>query len=269
MAEEIIALLSTCWGSIRELGGSLSANEWDLATDCPGWSVRDNVSHLIAIERKLLGLPDDPSPAEYGAHVKNDLGRLNEGPIDLRRDRSGADVLAEFTDVTAQRERMLLAMPTEELDRPTWSPMGDIPYRQFMNMRLFDSWAHEQDMRRALARPGHLTGPVVEAVLAWHRRSLGFIVGKKAGAPDGAVVEFDVTGPTPAQFIVEVRDRRAAVVDRASAPPTATLTCDTETFNALLCGRWNPDEARANGKLTLGGDALLAAAVATAMPYVP
>lgn len=269
MAEEIIALLSTCWGSIRGLGSSLSAAEWDAATDCPGWSVRDNVSHLIAIERKLLGLADDPSPTEYPDHVKNDLGRFNEGAIELRRERSGTDVLAEFTEVTALRERMLLAMSGDEFDRPTWSPMGDMPYRQFMSMRLFDSWAHEQDMRRAVDRPGHLAGPVVDAVMAWHQRSLGFIVGKKAGAADGAVVEFVVTGPTHAKYDVEVRDRRAAIVDRPSAPPTATLTCDTETFNALLCGRWSPDDARASGKLTLAGDAALAAAVATAMPYVP
>jgi uncharacterized protein (TIGR03083 family) len=268
MAEEIVGLLGTCWGSIHELGDSIAPAQWDIATDCPGWTVRDNVSHLIAIERKLLGLPDDPTLSEYPAHVKNDLGRFNEGAIELRRSRAGADVLAEFVDVTDKRVRMLEGMSTAEFDAPTWSPMGEIPYRQFMSMRLFDSWAHEQDMRRAIGRPGHLTGPVVDAVLAWHRRSLGFIVGKKAGAPDGAIVEFAVTGPTVAQYVIEVRDRRAAVVDQPSAAPTATLTTDTETFNALLCGRQTADDALANGTLTLGGDLAIARAVAGAMPYV-
>jgi len=268
MAEEIIGLLSTCWRSIHEFGESLTPTEWDAATECPGWTVRDNVSHLIAIERKLLGLPDDPALGEYPAHVKNDLGRFNEGAIELRRGRSGAEVLAEFADVTAKRERMLLDMSTEQFDAPTWSPMGDMPYRQFMSMRLFDSWAHEQDMRRAVGRPDHLTGPVVEAVMAWHLRSLGFIVGKRAGAPDGAIVEFAVTGPTAANYFIAVRDRRATVVDRPSAAPTATLTCDTETFNALLCGRCVPDDALADGTLTLAGDLAIAQAVARAMPYV-
>src|SRR3981081_3855492 len=144
MAEEVIDLLRTCWGSIHELGDSISASEWDVATECPGWTVRDNVSHIIAIERKLLGLPDDPSPSEFPEHVKNDLGRFNEGAIERRRERSGADVLAEFVDVTAQRERMLEGMTSDQFDAPTWSPMGDMPYRQFMGMRLFDCWAHEQ-----------------------------------------------------------------------------------------------------------------------------
>ena len=268
MTEETVGLLSTCWASIRQLGGAISATEWDIATDCPGWSVRDNVSHLIGIERKLLGLPDDPPLQEYPTYVKNDLGRFNEAAIASRRQRSGAEVLKEFTDVTAQRERMLAAMSTDDFDRPGWSPIGEVPYRQFMTVRLFDSWVHEQDMRRALARPGHLTGPVVDAVMAWHRRSLGFIVGKKAGAPEGSVVAFSVTGPTAAHYMVEVRDGRATVLESATATPTATLTFDTEAFNALLCGRWTADDALARSRLTLDGDLTLARAVAGALSYV-
>ena len=67
MTEESISLLATCWSSIRELCAPLSPAEWDMATDCPGWSVRDNVSHLIAIERRLLGLPADPALIDYPA----------------------------------------------------------------------------------------------------------------------------------------------------------------------------------------------------------
>ena len=268
MSEEAIALLRTCWASISELGDSITPAEWDLATDCPGWSLRDNFSHVIAIERKLLGLPADPPLSDYPAYVKNEIGRFNEDAIEVRRHRPGADVLAEFRDVTAQRERALAAMSTEDFDRLGWSPIGDVPYRRFMIVRLFDCWVHEQDIRRAVARPGHLTGPVVDEAMAMHRGSLGFIVGKKAGAPDGSVVAFSVTGPTVAHYLVEVRDRRAAVVDGASATATATLICDTETFNALLCGRWTAEDALAQGRLQLDGDRELATAVAGSMGYV-
>jgi len=268
MSEESIALLSACWASISELGASIETAEWDLPTDCPGWSVRDNVSHLIAIERRLLGLPADPPLSEYPAYVKNEIGRFNEDAIALRRPRSGADVLAEFDDVVAQRERALAAMTTEDFDKAGWSPIGDVPYRRFMIVRLFDCWVHEQDIRRAVNRPGHLTGPVVDQAMAMHRDSLGFVVGKRAGAPDGSVVAFSVTGPTIAHYIVEVSDRRAKVVDNPTASPTATLTVDTEAFNALLSGRWTADDALARGRLKLDGDTTLATTVAGAMGYV-
>ena len=77
-----------------------------------------------------------------------------------------------------------------------------------------------------------------------------------------------MTGPTVARLVVEVHDRRASVVESASATPTATLTLDTETFNALLCGRWTADDARAAKRLALDGDIALASAVAGAMSYV-
>ncbi|MEO8692180.1 MAG: maleylpyruvate isomerase family mycothiol-dependent enzyme [Acidimicrobiales bacterium] len=268
MSEESISLLSACWASITQLGASITPAEWDLATDCPGWTVRDNVSHLIAIERRLLGLAADPALGEYPAYVKNDIGKFNEDAIALRRDRSGAEVLAEFNDVTAQRTRMLEAMTIEDFDRLGWSPVGEVPYRQFMIVRVFDCWAHEQDIRRAVGRPGHLTGPVVDSVMALHRGSLGYVVGKKAGAPDNSIVAFSVTGPTAAHYVVEVHGRRAAVVDNPSAPATATLTLDTETFNALLCGRWTADHALAQHKLAFDGDTALASSVAGAMGYV-
>ena len=268
MTEESISLLATCWASIREVCTPLTPPEWDLPTDCPGWSVRDNVSHLIAIERRLLGLPADPALTEYPAYVQNDIGRFNENAIALRRTRAGADVLTEFNEVTAQRERALAAMSTEDFDKVGWSPVGEVPYRRFMNVRIFDCWAHEQDIRRAVDRPGHLRGPVVDAAMALHAASLGFVVGKRAGAPDGSVVEFSVTGPTVARYFVEVQGRRAGIVDHPSTTPTATLTCDTETFNALLCGRWTADDPRTTQRLELTGDLALANAVAASMGYV-
>ena len=268
MTEPAIALLDTCWTSIRELCADLTPTQWDTTTECPGWTVRDNVSHLIAIERKLLGLPDDPPLDAYPDHVKNAVGKFNENSISIRRDRPGLDVLAEFVDVTAQRLRMLGAMSTDDFDRVGWSPIGDIPYRQFMTVRLFDCWSHEQDIRRALDRPGHLAGAVVDTVLAWHARSLGYIVGKKAGAPDGSVVVFAVTGPTPADYVVEVRGGRAAVVEHASGAPTATLELDTEAFIALLGGRWTAAEADARGRVAYSGDRGLATIVAASMAYV-
>ena len=40
-----------------DVGQQLSDDEWELPTDCPGWTVKDHVSHLIGTERMLQGLP--------------------------------------------------------------------------------------------------------------------------------------------------------------------------------------------------------------------
>ena len=44
---------------LRVLVAPLSEDVWNRPTECPGWSVRDVVSHLIAMELELLG---DPRP---------------------------------------------------------------------------------------------------------------------------------------------------------------------------------------------------------------
>ena len=49
------------------VGQQLSDEEWELPTDCPAWTVKDHVSHLIGTERMLQGLPlseiePEPSP---------------------------------------------------------------------------------------------------------------------------------------------------------------------------------------------------------------
>jgi hypothetical protein len=144
-----------------------------------------------------------------------------------------------------------------------------------MMMRLFDSWVHEQDMRRAVDRPGNDAGPVLDAVLAWHRRNIGYVVGKRAHAPDGVAIAFHLEDAPPHhQILVRVTDGRAHVVETSDAatsdatPPDVTLTCTVDTFNALLCGRGDGVTAIATGRLRIRGDDALGRRVAGAMNYL-
>ena len=52
------------------------------STDCPGWTVRDQVSHLIGIERILLGDPSPPAPDPLPGHVSGEVAAMNEASID-------------------------------------------------------------------------------------------------------------------------------------------------------------------------------------------
>jgi uncharacterized protein (TIGR03083 family) len=180
-------------------------------------------------------------------------------------------VLAEFRSVSAERIAALRALPAAKWDEIGPTPTGQDTYRHFMRMRTFDSWVHEQDMRRAVAIPGNLTGPIVDLVLDWHRRNLGYVVGKRAKAPDGAVVRFALADAAP--VTVAVTDGRAtvvddAVVDDAGASTTTTLSLDVEAFNALLCGRWDASTALDRDRLRISGDTAVGRQVADAMGYV-
>jgi uncharacterized protein (TIGR03083 family) len=260
------ANLGLVWASLNSLLSGLDQSQWETPTDCPGWDVQDQVSHLIGTESVLLGLPA-PAPVE-APHVRNPLGAGIEGWVAERRDRSPAEVLDEFRQVTAARSAALDAMTDEQWEAPTNSPAGQIPYGEFMQIRVMDNWVHEQDIRRAVGRPGHLEGPVAEVALGRFTRSLGYVVGKQAGAADGTSVVVRLVGPHGQVLAVTVADGRARPVE-APPDPDVVLTMTAEAYCCLSCGRWPADQARADGQVQVDGDRELGARIVSAMSIIP
>ena len=66
--------------------------------------------------------------------------------------------------------------------------------------------------------------------------SMGFVVGKLGGAPEGSRVRLELTGPLSRTINVSV-DQRAKVVDELDAEPTATISLDGLLFTRLAGGR--------------------------------
>ncbi len=271
-SEPVIGLLDETWASMAALGAELDEVQWKTASELPGWTLQDIVSHVIGTELMLAGEPVPPSPAEgFGPHVHNQVGEWNEAWVASRRDRTGAEVLAELRTVTDRRRAELAAMSGEDLDRIGFTPEGEGPFRLFLEIRVFDCWLHEQDLRRVVGRPGALDTAPAHFALGRAAGPMAFVVGKRAGAPDGASVLFDVTGPGAFTIPVLVDGGRAGVVDApaiaARGGPTVTVTTDVEAFAALASGRWSLDDAVASDRVRWVGDDDLARRVVAGMGY--
>ena len=85
--------------------------------------------------------------------------------------------------------------------------------------------------------------------------SLGYIVGKKVGLPDGKSIAFHLTGPIVRELDVLV-DGRAKQVDSLESPDVEIMT-DSTTFIQLACGRIDPQVAIDSGAIKWNGDAQL------------
>jgi uncharacterized protein (TIGR03083 family) len=256
--EPMIPLLEAEWTSITALGADLDETEWKRPSELPGWSVQDNLSHIIGTERSMRG---DPTPDNQPAdgHVRNPIGELNEHWVEHYRSWSGAELLAEFDRLRDERLRELRALPPERFDEVGPTPVGQAPFREFLAVRVFDSWIHEQDMRRPLGRPGHLAGPVVDLSVGRMATAMPFVVGKKVGAADGTSVVFEITGSDPAwspRTLGVVVEGRASLVE-PPPDPDVTLTLDLAAFTALSTGRWDPAAALAEGVVHIEGDEAL------------
>jgi uncharacterized protein (TIGR03083 family) len=267
--QELVDALDEVWRSIGELGATLTEAEWKTPTELPGWTVQDNLVHLSAIESMSLGRPwRDLSEAPASAHVKNDFGQHNENAVHSRRAWSGADALAEFRELTAERIAGLRALDTAGFDADSWTPQGPGTVRTLLPFRIFDSYAHEQDMRRAVGRPGDTDGRAAELTLDTMGTAMPFVVGKKVGAPDGSTVVFSLTDPLARVVAIQVADGRAKPVEPAPDDPAVRLTMSTVTFERLGCGRVDPDAVLDAGEVTVTGDQELGRRIVAEMNYM-
>jgi len=268
--EPVVGILAEEWGAIAALLDGLEPAEWELPSECPGWTVRDVVAHMVGTERSLLGDPEPQRPSPAPAHVRNPVGAGNEAWVAARRSTPGAEVGEEFQAVTERRLSALRAWPPERFAEPGPSPVGVVPYREFMNVRVMDCWVHEQDIRVATGRPGHDDGPAARLSLDRLTSGLPFVVGKQAAAPEGTWVRFEVRGPLARRVDIVVRDGRAAMEQRGASDgaPDVTLDMDTDTFWRLTCGRMNGEAARYAGLVAVDGDGDVGDRVLGAMAFM-
>ena len=263
------AALGETWDSLAEATHELSSTEWALETDCPGWDVKDQLSHLVGIERTLMGEAAPPWDQPLGDHVKNDFAALHEPWIAVRRARPGPDVRAEFVEVTRARLADLGSRTEDQWATVGFSPVGDVPYAVFMEVRVFDCWVHEQDARRALDRPGGDGNHASVIALERMQGAMPFVVGKKAGCAEGTAVRFEVRGRSDdtRDFTIAVVGGRAVPVDD-DVEPTVTLTMPTDAFVRLSCGRATAAPLLADGEVVIDGDAAAGRSVLDAMNFM-
>ncbi|MGH3327604.1 MAG: maleylpyruvate isomerase family mycothiol-dependent enzyme [Streptomycetales bacterium] len=244
----------------------LLSRDWERATDCPGWSVRDIVSHIIGVELEMLGerTPDHKLPSDL-VHIRNDAGRRMEIAVDVRRHHTPPEVLAELGEVVERRIRALRDGDTSP-DTMVQSPFGPVTYERLMGMRVFDVWVHEQDIRRAVRQPGNLESLPARLSRDVIVEALPKVVAKDAKAPPRSSVVFDVTGPESFVRSVHVDESgRGSLTQNLAFAPTATLGMQWETFVRLACGRARPDRV----EVSITGDAQLAGRVMAAMTVTP
>jgi uncharacterized protein (TIGR03083 family) len=252
---ELVAAFSECWTSMLGMAGELSEAQWMSPSLCPDWTCKDALLHVTTAE---IGF------AEWDDLSKPPFGRIKAAMAELRA-RSGSEVLEAFARITHRRGEQLSAMSEADLDRASWTAAGPGSYRRYMEIRVFDHWAHEQDIRVPLARPGHLEGLGAEKSLDEAHIALGYLVGKKAAAPDGSSVAVHVHGPTSRELYAVVDGRARVVADLQQ--PTAEATTDFATFMLLCCGRIDPLGPLSDGRVTLSGDKALAERVASNLAF--
>ena len=181
--------------------------------------MHDVVAHVIGTESMLQGVATPEADIDVSTleHVRNDIGVMNERWVRKLRGLTPADLLENASARRRpQRREALSAMGEAQWHELTATPAGPDSYGRFMRVRIFDCWMHEHDIRDAVGRPpatASSTGPTADLALDEMAASMGFVVGKLGGAPDGSRVRLELTGPLCAHHQRVRRWQRAKVVD--------------------------------------------------------
>jgi len=238
----------------------LQAEDWDKPTDCPGWTVREVVAHLAAIESELAG-----GPGPEGVSNERTVSPAYTQPgVEARSGRTPEQLVDEFEAAVATR---LAALRDGALDRPVSAP-GRLAWDwdTLLRNRVIDLWVHEQDIRRAVRRPGGLDSPGARVTTTAFAMGMPYVLGKRVAPLPGTIVVWEVRDPVAITLAARVGDDgRAVPVDPPPADADAWLHMDTETFALLCAGR--RDAAAVD--VSVRGDEALAQRVLAAMPLTP
>ena len=264
--EQTVGLLALEFDALDQLCASLADPQWEVPSPLPGWSVRDVVSHIVGTEAMLLG-EEAPSAEVSGLdHVRNPIAEVNEQWVESMRSLSPSEMRSRLHSVTSRRMEALEAMTQEDFDAPSWTPVGgDETYGRFMRIRHFDCTMHENDVRAAVGASARLEPEGLRSCLDEVETGLGYIVGRRAGLPDGSRVRIDLSGPVSATYFVAV-DGRAAVVPGFEGDPTVGLEMPADLFLRLTGGRAD-GQKRIATEVRRSGDPELAERLVTHLAF--
>jgi uncharacterized protein (TIGR03083 family) len=232
--EQLIDIWHAAVSDFHALATSLTDQDWHRPTDLPGWDVAAVVAHVAHLEHVVAGGGHEAVDIGSPAHVKNPLGEYTEQGVVARRGRTPDELAAEIDQARVARASAWATSPPDP-DSTAPDVFGLLGWTNdtLLRNRIGDIWMHEQDLRRALGRPGNLDGPVGGFVIRHYLRALGYALGKGAEAEIGQSVRL-IVGDISATAIVG-EDGRGRPADVAE--PTASITLSREGYLVLAGGR--------------------------------
>lgn len=263
--EWIVNALEETWGSIDRFVRPQRPDAYDALTACPGWNVRDVLSHLLGFEEMLRGAAVPQHEGPWPPYVKNPIGEINEAFVEAYRYEPGIVVLDRFRESAVRSAVRLRALSAAEWEKVGWSPEGERPYHRFQETRVLDSWIHLQDIRDALLQPADDHGPGEEIVVNRFEAALPYVVAKKMRPPEATLIQVNLSGRLGRTVLLEMREGRATAIEVAERPPDLEITTPVAIFWRRAAGRIGAEAFLAASATDVRGSRELAVAFAEAL----
>jgi uncharacterized protein (TIGR03086 family) len=175
-----------------QLVRAVQEEQWPDPTGCPGWNVRDLVTHIVSGNRMFTDIlrGDMPGPPA-GA------------PADAGSSRPASDLRAAYREAAAG---LLAAFSQPGVMNQTFTvPFGTVPGSVALHLRITEVLVHGWDLAQATGQPASLPDDLAEQELAFSRSTLPAIPPERT--PFGP--------PQPVSADAPAIDQLAALLGRA------------------------------------------------------
>lgn len=228
-----------------DLVSSLSDLDWQRATDCTAWNVRDILAHqagAYAGGASFAEFRHQMSASRQREAGEEEIDAINRYQLAQRVDRTPAELIEELSEVgpraIANRHKLpwivrkLPLIPDKYLGRWTVEYLNDVIFPR-------DTWSHRMDICRATGRPfiqdPNHDGRLLTLVM--------YDIARKLKDKLNHAVELIVTGAAGGRFLFGPGQN-----------PEATIVIDFLSFNRLASERTTVEALLASGLVELQGD---------------
>jgi uncharacterized protein (TIGR03083 family) len=240
---DVLTLLTDERAVLLALLRTLETTEWDAATECPAWTVKGIVTHLLGDDLSILSRQRDGAPPAVTPgldrgwdRLMTDLDAFNGQWVGAAR-FLGVPVLLDLLEwAGAQVHDWYASVDPDRLgDEPVhWIGPEPAPYRLLAAREYAERWVHHQQIRRALGR-GQLEDlrfavPAVAIVMLGFPQSLTML---PANEGVSIVLALSDAGPDAAWTFVRAADSWH-LVHREAPGATARLALDVAAATAIF-----------------------------------
>ena len=243
---------------------NLSAEQWNLPTVCPGWTVLDIARHLLGDDLGRLSRVRDGfrkgSQAQSGEDLVALVNRLNEQWITALR-RLSPNVVCDLLEVTGQWTQAYFAtLDLQAIGSPvSWAGPDPAPVWLDIAREYTERWHHQQQMRDAVGAPDLSSKRIFAPVLSTFVLAMPWTF-RSVSADNGATVTLHITGAAGGEWTLHREDGAWRLYVGAQEQPSARVTLDQNVAWRLYTKGITASEAEPYARLE-GDDHLAKAAL--------
>jgi hypothetical protein len=125
----------------------LPMKHWDTENVCGWWSTKDILAHLTSFEYVLIEVLQayvSGGPTPYLEQFGADPGKFNDVQVDLRKDKTPAQVFDEYQAQHAESMKLIAKIPAEVIRQPGTLPWYGLQYA-LDDLIVYQYYGHKRE----------------------------------------------------------------------------------------------------------------------------